>query len=348
MHAAFSFWLGATDSVSKVRAYRLELALPNRINPEGTNMTIANGTTAQEKRETIWQGDPNDPQDVRLRVALLDALRRLTALKDKLGLENEIVKACEKCWQRANEDAAFARYAAWDCLHQFDYDILAAMSDEERDARWCTLRCEAEEKLKGSWRSKAAECIVNQAPKDGHVPLHLVRELQTQVATAAQNQQHKLDLFQKKSLPWLTVALAAAVAAAFAFSLCALNFERLVAILPWLQTLGPSTRAEQWARALLLGIPAGALGGILSMAFALGRADLKAKIPDMRLSGLIILTRPLLGATVAIPVMVLVEAGFIKVAGFEGSLAIFAFCFLGGFSERWFLGVMERFEAGKK
>ena len=98
----------------------------------------------------------------------------------------------------------------------------------------------------------------------------------------------------------------------------------------------------------MLGIPAGALGGILSMAFSLGRADLTAKIPDVRLSRLVTFTRPLLGATVAIPVLVFIEAGFLKVEGFVGGLAVFAFCFLGGFSERWFLGVMERFEASKK
>ena len=47
-------------------------------------------------------------------------------------------------------------------------------------------------------------------------------------------------------------------------------------------------------------------------------------------------------------VLVLVQWGYVKLAGFEGNPAIFAFCFLGGFSERWFLGVMERFEAEKK
>jgi hypothetical protein len=225
---------------------------------------------------------------------------------------------------------------AWDCLHHLDDELLAAMTGEERAARWCTLRAEAEEKLKGSWRGKAAECLTMLAGKDNPVPLHILRELQAHVAMTAQNQQHKLELFEKCSLPWLTTLLSTTVALTLGLSCLVYTTERV------------NKEQLDWALAAVLGIPAGALGGLLSMAFSLGRVDLRAKIPDVRLSRLVTLTRPLLGATVAIPVLVFVKAGYVKFAGFEGSLAIFGLCFLGGFSERWFLGIMEGLEAKKK
>lgn len=276
---------------------------------------------------------------MRLRAALLDAFRRLTALEQKLGAAadgNPIVEACRRCLRRADAEAdRKARFVAWDCLHQFNDEILAAMSAEELATHWCTLRAEAKEKLKGSWRADAAECLTKQVDEKKPVTFPIARELQAHLATTAQNQQFKFELFERRSLPWLTGLLAVAVVVALAFSYIVFTTDRLTDLLPW-------------AKALVLGIPAGALGGILSTAFSLGRADLKAKIPDMRLSKLVTGTRPLLGATVAIPVLVFVQAGYVKFAGFEGTLAILAFCFLAGFSERWFLGLMERFESGKK
>jgi hypothetical protein len=245
-----------------------------------------------------------------------------------------VVKACDKSLRRAAEEVARSRYVAWDCLHRFDDEALAALSDDERDARWCSLNAEAAAKLKGGWRGKAAEGLGKQASDGKKVPLHVLRELQAHLATAAQNKQHKLELFQHRSLPWITGLLTLTVLLALGLSYQVFRADSPASLVPW-------------ARALLIGIPAGAVGGILSMSFSLGRADLTATIPDMRLSGLVTLTRPLLGATVAIPVLVFVQASYLKFAGFEGNLATLAFCFLGGFSERWFLGVMERFAVGK-
>jgi hypothetical protein len=302
-------------------------------------MTTASGATGSTVHDLTWKRRRADPQDDRLWAAMLNARRRLTALADARGPADPIVKACNECLKRADQEAAHARFVAWDSLHQLDAEMLTAMTDGEREARWCTMRAEAEEKLKGGWRSQAAECLIQEAARHAThntpVRLAIVRELHTHLATVSQNTQHKLDLFRTQSLPWLTTLLGLAVAAAAVFSYAVFTTDRLEFLLPW-------------ARALVLGIPAGALGGILSMAFSVGRVDLKAKIPEMRLSRLVTLTRPLLGATVAIPILVFVQAGYVKVAGFEGSLAISAFCFLGGFSERWFLGVMERFDAGTK
>jgi hypothetical protein len=162
----------------------------------------------------------------------------------------------------------------------------------------------------------------------------VLREVQMHLRVAAQNKQHKLELFER-TVPWLLTILAAVV-------VVTLTVPGFILISNW-----PDPFLE-WAKALVLGILAGALGGILSMAFSLGRADISAKIPDMRLSWRVTAMRPLLGATVAIPVLVFVKIGYVKLADFDGLPAVLVFCFLAGFSERWFLGVMEGLDSGKR
>jgi cation transporter-like permease len=286
-----------------------------------------------------WKGRPKHPHNARLRAALLDAARRLAALEAKLGdkaRSNRIVQACRRCLESATEEAVRgAPYGAWDCVHQVNDEMLAAMSADELAAQWCSLRAEAEEKLKGSWRAKAAECLVKQAPDGKPPPLEIVRELQGHLATAAQNQQHKLALFEDRTLPSLSVFLGVFVGGVLAFSAIVLNREAMPSFLPWAETL-------------VLGILSGALGGILSTAFSFGQADLTKKIPEVRLGMLVTSMRAVLGAAVAIPVAVFVESEYVKIEGLVKPFSVLALCFLAGFSERWFLGLMERFEAGKK
>lgn len=297
-------------------------------------MAPSSGSSNAPADDIEWMGDAAKPQDVRLRAALLDARRRLTALENKPGAETLIVAAAAKCLARAvGEAKRNAHYAAWDCLHQFNDELLTAMSDDERHAHWCTLRVEAQDKLRGSWRADAAGLLIKQVAEGAPAPLPIVRELQKHVVTAAQNMQHKLVLFER-TLPYLSGVLLLVVLGTLGAASVALVTGSLM--------------PARWAQALLVGMAAGALGGLLSMAFSLGQADPTVKIPDMRLSRMVTLIRPVLGAAVAIPVLVFVESDFAKIQGLEKPLSLFVFCFLAGFSERWFLGLMERFESGKK
>ena len=280
--------------------------------------------------DLTWTPRLGDPQDSRLWAAMLDARRRLSALADDPG-KTQVFNVCAECLHRADAEAPASRYVAWDSLHQFDAEILMALDGPERHARWCMLVSEADEKLKG-WRHEAAKALVSLVGDQVPAP-HIVRELHANLVTASQNRQHKLELYQYQSLPSVGKLLWVAVGAAMSFELVVYSLKP-AGLLPW-------------AQALALGIPAGALGGILSTSFSLGRTDLSAKVPEMRLSRLVTLIRPMLGATVAIPIAVLVHSGYLKVAGLEGAPLILALCFLGGFSERWFLSLMERFEKEK-
>jgi hypothetical protein len=290
---------------------------------------------AVERSTCDWT---HNPQENRLHSALVTAELRLASLELKLGrtaaASDTTFQTCRRSYERALENARNkARYCAWDCLHQFDEDMLNTMSPLELNAQWRELCAEAQEKLKGTWRGEAAAALIKQSDQKD-VPLELVRALQAQLATAARNQQHKLELLEQSVL-YVTVLLAVVVVAVLVWSIA----TRLGYLGWWSIT---------WADAFLLGIPSGALGGLLSMAFMVFRTDLKRKIPEMRFTWTVSLLRPLIGASVAIPVLVLIQSGYVSIKGLDWPYDIIAFCFLAGFSERWFLGLMERFESEKK
>ncbi len=276
-----------------------------------------------------------DPYEQRLHAALLAAQGRLLALKQNAkpsAESNPNFQAASQCWRMAVKHASTnAPYVAWDCLHQFDNAMIAEMSPEERTAYWCTLGAEADEKLEG-WRAKARVCLGKSVVDGTPVSAIVARQLHAHLWTSAQNLQLKLTVFEKRTLPILVCLLATVIIAAILGALIVIFLQ------------DPSPRLRSWAEALLLALGAGGLGGVLSMTLSLGRTDLTAKIPASRLTGSATAIRPLLGAAVAIPILIFVKTGFVSVGGLSGNLAIFAFCFIGGFSERWFINLIERFE----
>jgi len=270
-----------------------------------------------------------DPGLVRLWAALLEAEGRLSALKAKRGAGDAVVKACEIHYENAKQQISV--FVAWDCLHLFDDAYLEAMDPAERSVHWLSLAAEAGAKLKG-WRAQAAGVLIKGVDAKAAPSLVILRELEKQVATEAQNMQHKIEIFEKRTLPSLIVFL----------GLVDLGFA-----LFYHRTMNDPAASKvllDWAHILMLGMLAGGLGGILSMTFSLGQVDLSKKIPDMRLSALVTSIRPLLGATVGIPVAVLVSQGYFQIKGLDPQDAVLAFCFVAGFSERWFLGQMEKLQ----
>jgi len=279
-----------------------------------------------------WLGNP---QQARLRASLLDAQRRVSALPS--DADPRLLQRCQDCLSRALSASRNDGYVAWDCLHQLEQELLTTLSDEERRTRFLSMRAEASDKLSGTWREKAVDALVKQVA-DGQTPsLNLLRELHAHLAAAAQNKHHKLDQFERRTLPWLAGLLLVALLGVLAYS-------------GWVFLYGASSDHMQWAKMLILGICAGALGGVLSMAFSMGSLDLRSPIPDVHLSGLVAITRPLLGATVAVPILVLVQGQFVSlsIANLDSWKVVACCCFLGGFSERWFLDLMKRVEGDVK
>jgi hypothetical protein len=302
-----------------------------------TEMPDAAGEERKSATQATSPRARRGPHDERLDAALDAAELRLTQLERTIvsstDLERQgLAKDGRRCLDRASEAAsAGAYYHAWDALHQFDAEWLRTLDDAGREARWRTLCAEAATKLQGSWRATAAAALIEHVGKTPPSAA-AVRELHAHLVAAAQNQQHKLALLGARS-ERMTILLALVVAAVTAGSAIAL--------------MTGMRDAEPWARTLLLAMAAGALGGILSMSFQIFRTDLKGTIPTLRFAWVLSLMRPLLGATVAIPVVVLIQSGVVKFDGVRWPLDVLVFCFLAGFSERWFLGLMERLEADR-
>ncbi|MCK6430272.1 MAG: hypothetical protein L6Q72_14460 [Burkholderiaceae bacterium] len=98
---------------------------------------------------------------------------------------------------------------------------------------------------------------------------------------------------------------------------------------------------------LLVGLLIGAVlffsawAGLLSVAFSAVRADLAASILELRWNRAITVARPFIGAAVAVPIVLFLQSGLVNLGSVTPALAL-ALCFIGGFSERWFLAQVER------
>lgn len=316
--------------------------------------------------------DPRDPLDAvygpaRFRAAYVAAARRLAVLpagcestpayRECQSLLKGAREAARPWWRNALRHPTRWRQqtVAWDCLLQFDRAILPLLTHAERTALWQSARAEVREKLRG-WRRAAADALIGRgdaafamtvAPKPrqaGSIDTYLVaqdagftddgtealRELLQHLHTQSQNTYRKIEMVSAV-LPWLFVLLLVVV----------LGVLWLAAngALDWL-ALDPDH--PDVAIAAFVGVLGGLLGGVISMVLGLGKVDLASKVPELRLSRITLLIRPLLGAAAALPVAFAVNADFIQINGLSASMTVFLLAIATGFSERMFMNLVER------
>ena len=104
--------------------------------------------------------------------------------------------------------------------------------------------------------------------------------------------------------------------------------------------------SETLDRSLVTGTLLGLTGGVLSLAFTVARTNTRAKIPVMQESIQVAHMRPPIGAAVALPVILILEAEVVTMPQISKRWLIPIACFLAGFSERWFLGLVTGAEKG--
>jgi hypothetical protein len=268
----------------------------------------------------------------RLAAALVEADARLGQLA-ATSADPVRVAACAELLAQARS-AATARafgisrpreYLAWDCLAQFSRQLVYLMPKDELAALWLSLKAEGKEKLSGH-RREAVQEIVDVAGKSVPGPGTVATVLE-HLQTTAQNRYHKLDE-QRRQINWVGGFLVCLVIGL----LITTGLHRFRDVSPTLD------------EALRLGMLLGIVGGVLSVAFTITRADEKVKIPALRSSFEVMLVRPLVGAALALPVVLIVESGAITITGLGKPWLVPVACFLAGFSERWFLGLMEGLE----
>jgi hypothetical protein len=303
----------------------------------------------------------------RFRAAWLAARTRLDQLPADQR-ESVAAQTCERLLAAA-QSAARRRYGllspqmslAWDCLQQFDREIVTLLDDGQRLALWHSLKPEARRKLDG-WRKDAAEVliaaigesagstVVEAAPRATHIDAFvtvgpqrvpppsaaLLQELMKHLHAHAQNTYHRVELL-RKLLPWLLALLALTVV-----GVVYLSYRGM------LGSLGGDIDGQDVFVVLFVGALGGILGGILSMSLTIGRGDIAQRIPELRFSRLLLAIRPLLGAVAAFPIALLAASGVVQVPSLAPTQAVFMFSVLAGFSERWFLGLIERLGADRR
>jgi uncharacterized membrane protein len=99
------------------------------------------------------------------------------------------------------------------------------------------------------------------------------------------------------------------------------------------------------AMMLVNGVLFGFLGGILSVVFSLLRPAANVHATELRGGWALTIVRPFIGATVAIPIVLLLQSGLLNLGNVMPTFDL-ALCFIGGFTERWFAAQVDRI-AGK-
>lgn len=273
-----------------------------------------------------------DAQSIRLEAALVDAARVLQALRERLALPTEeqrdMFARCDELLARAAAAGREQRpYVAWDCLQQIDRERVLALNEEERRAEMALVLAESRGALIG-WRQDAADALAASAR--GEAPsVPLLQALLRNVHAARQERRHRIALVRQQ-LPALVTMLVAAVI-----------FFALWALLGGFDWLARDDVQVTVGMILVSGVLMGFFGGLVSYAFNWLRADLSARLPDLRTQRWLSIGRPAIGAAVAVPIVLFVEAGLINLGQLSPALVL-ALCFLGGFAERWFIGQLER------
>ena len=268
----------------------------------------------------------------RLQAAVLDAERRLASAV-RADPEAPAVARCRASIEQAKQAATGGprwcsrprAYVAWDCLEQFDRQYIELMSEHEIRALWESLKTEADEKLSDHRKKAVAELI--KVCAGGAPRRETVAEVMRHIHVTSQNTYHKLDRLTEQ-IRYAGLILFALVV-----------FLLTIASRRWFRDV-----SDTLDYSLVIGTLLGLTGGVLSLAFTAIRTNTRAKIPAMQESMQVAQIRPLVGAAVALPVILILEAGVVTAPKIDKIWLISVACFLAGFSERWFLGIVTSAE----
>ena len=215
----------------------------------------------------------------------------------------------------------------WGHLHEAERLEVALYDADELKAMVVDLRTEARDSRKfGKWRRNA---ILEHLAGDQGLP---VKACDVQHALGLRSE-HFDNVYSKidETLFWIAWASGAVV-----FILAVLLAGAAYGWIP----VGPGT-VNLMAIAVLMG----AMGGALSTGLSLARTDPNRSIPDLLMEGSVTAFRPILGGAMAAVTFVFIKAGlldFLASGMSEKSWLMASFAFIAGYSERWFIGIVNR------
>lgn len=222
----------------------------------------------------------------------------------------------------------------WKFLHELEREMVLVLDPMELEARFVSALSEARKKLDKQWRGVATQSLGERygsneqvgAPASAEFARRQrdLQEILFHLHTYHENRYHKLDKLRAQ----LSVV-------------CAGVFGTLVAILV-LNSRGFFAPLDLDPTTLRLAVLSGLTGGVLSVAFSVVGGDPGRKIPEISRSFVVTLIRPFVGALIALPLLFFAESGLLNLGtGPVRVWALLALCFIGGFSERWFLGIVR-------
>lgn len=278
-------------------------------------------------------------------------MERYSGKELRIGFIGPTIQMCWSFLSQAKE-ALSAGYvdSAWAYVNELDRKMLTALEVETLQARLISAEEEAREKL-GQWRSSAAARILRSDTGRGESKAQVTESVKEPPAAHDRTRQATLEILKEtlfhlhsssenlyRNIQQLRIQIGIASLSVTVLVLAILVLNQL----GFFDILDPGLQNR-----LPLGVLSGLLGGVLSVAYTVARTSPKQKIPEVKASFSVTIVRPIIGAAVALPVLGLIESGLINIPD-QGRLWIMlSFCFLAGFSERWFLGIMKRLETRK-
>ena len=212
------------------------------------------------------------------------------------------------------------------CLQREQQRLTSPRDEDDRDRRWTDLFPETKlTKLLEKYESADKEPRVREEAIGRLVELYRQQhhDLRRSRAHAAQ-----IGLYLKWLTPLLIVLLLV-----------------VATLLGSVEALDRPTRT--WAEPVAFGVAmlAGAIGGVLGLMFRF--RDTRGRIRDLLADRDVRWVQPLIGAAMALAIVLVMKSGLITIAGLTaggGGLApLAALGFVAGFSEPFFFGVMDRF-----
>lgn len=260
----------------------------------------------------------------RLSAALVDAARAIRAKRDDgAAADGALLTRCEALLQSARAAAESATHlVAWNCLHQIERELAAAMDESQRRAALVAYRAEAG--ALGHLPRAAIEALAGEGGGSTADLQALMR-----IAHAAREERLYRAEQARRQVAALTTLLMIAVVFLSGWALAG-GFE-------WI--LHEDVEVTL-AMALVNGMLFGFLGGLLSLVFGLLRGDGRGGVWAATIA------RPFVGAVVAIPIAFFLQSGLLNLGNVTPALDL-ALCFLGGFSERWFVRQFSRPDTGR-
>ena len=240
-------------------------------------------------------------------------------------LEAHLSKAKESAEKDLERRPALSK--GWNHIYLVDLELLPKLSDADLEARLISLEEECDHKLSG-WRKEASRQLAEGANGAARATLQArVAEMMVHIHRRAGNTYYKIDQHSRRVNIVFVLALLIVIGALTA------NFFGLFSNL--------SDRIQQ---DLPLAILSGLFGGVLSVAFRVLESDGSKKIPDSIRDANRTWLRPIIGAALAVPVLLFLESDLLTLGGDQRTWALLAASFLAGFSERWFLGIVQGIE----